>query len=121
MQRMLSGFEVMEANPEHHQMMVDGQVVLMREVDCTINLTQIVRLTGKAQNERARILQRFKVTNKVVTRPARGTRGPSKMWASIEHRQKLCVELGLTGKLQPLLDRGLGLRRDHSSEKVCRQ
>ena len=100
-------------------MMIDGQIVFMREVDYTINATQVIKLTDKTKNELDRILRCFKAMKKVVLRPARGSHGALNMWASIQHEKELCVDLGLAGKLQPLLDHGLGLRRDRSSEKVC--
>ncbi|KAI4268409.1 MAG: hypothetical protein LQ337_007857, partial [Flavoplaca oasis] len=109
--------EVVKANAEHLQMMIEGQVVLMRDVDCTINATQIIKLTGKTKDKRDQILRRLKTTKKVVLRPARGTYGAPNTWVSIQDGKELCVELGLAGKLQPLLDHGLSLRQDRSSGK----
>ena len=122
MQHVLTAFEVMKADTKHLQMMIDGQVVLMREDDCTINATQILKISGKNQWQEKYVLKTLKEREKVVFRPARGTHGPENTWVSIRCGKNLCVELGLAEKLQPLLEHGLVLQLNRSntgSRKVC--
>ena len=107
---MLTGFEVMKADPDHAQIMVDNQVVLMREDDCTINATQNLKLFKKPQGQQKRVLKSPREKHKAVIRRARGTHGP----VSIQCEKELCVKPGLAEKLQPLLDYGLALQLNKS-------
>ena len=108
---MLTDIKVMKAKVGYLQMMIDGQVILMREEDCLINATQIFKLTPLTQNQQRHKFKILKNKTKVQYFPARGTHGPNNTWIDIREGKALCVELGLEKKLQPLLDRGLGLHR----------
>lgn len=107
--------EVMKADAEHLQMMIDGQVVLMRQDDCTINATQILKISHMTENQRKNTLRRLKQRNKVVLRPAQGTHGHRNVWVSVRCGKELCVKHGLVEKLQPLLDHGLDLQQKRSN------
>jgi hypothetical protein len=122
MQDVLTGFEVMKADAIHVQMMIDGQVIRMRENDSTINATQILKLSRKSEGQQKIALRTLKERNEVVFRPAHGTQGPQNTWVSICCAEELCIENGLAKKLQPLLDHGLRLRLNRSHldiENVC--
>lgn len=122
MQQVLTGCEVMKANREHVQMMVDDQIVLMREEDCTINATQLLKLSKKTISQQRKILDILRENSKGVFRPAQGTHGRKNTWVSLQSGEELCVELGLAEKLRPLLQHGLDLQLNRSntgSEKVC--
>lgn len=106
---------------EYVEIMVDGQAVLMWEYDCSINVTQILKLTQKDRSQRDQVIKTLKKNNEVVFRPALGTRGQENTWVGIRRGKDLCVELGLAERLQPLLDHGLALqlnRSNPSQEKV---
>lgn len=103
-------------------MTVDGQVVVMWENDCSINATQILKLSQKSRSQREYMIKTLKENDEVVFRPARGTHGLENTWVSIGRGIELCVEHGLVEKLRPLLDRGSVLQLNISNprdDKVC--
>lgn len=107
---MLTGFEVVKANAECLQMMIDGQVVLMRQSDGMINATRILKLSPLSQNQRKDRLKALKDKRRYF--PARGTHGWKNTWINIREGKALCVEFGLEEKLRPLLNRGLNSDTD---------
>ena len=117
---MLTGFEI-RYGTGYFKMMVDGQAVVIGGNDCSINATQILKLTQKTRAQRDWIIKTLRENNEVVIRPAQGTRGSENTWVSIHRGKELCVEHGLVEKLQPLLDYGLALQSNRSNpshEKV---
>lgn len=118
-QLMLTGYEVTNVDAEHIAMTVDGQIVLMRKQDRTINATQILKLTHKSSDARRKKLDSLRRENEYEIRPFR--RRPN-TWISIQRGKQLCVELKLEEKLRPLLDHGFDLQGHQSNlgiEKVC--
>ena len=118
-QHMLTGHEATNVDAEHIGMTVDGQIVLMRKQDRTINATQILKLTHESPDARRKKLDRLRRENKYDIRPFR--RRPN-TWISIQRGKELCVELELEEKLRPLLDHGSDLQGHQSDlgiEKVC--
>ncbi len=93
------------------QLTTAGHVVFIREDDCSINATQILRLFEKTLGQRQHVLDSLKHTNKVVIRPAQGTRGRKNTWVSFQCAQELFMRLGLAEKLRPLLDHALELQQ----------
>ena len=117
---MLIGLEVVKANAGHLQMMVDGQVVVMRQCDWMINATQILKLSTLTLHQRRR---RLNALREVRFLPAQGTYGPKNTWVDIHEGRALCVKVGLERKLRPLLELGLNPNTDYNfigSENVDR-
>ena len=115
-------FQVKRSGAGYIEMIVDGQVVVMWEYDCSINATQILKLSQKNRSQRDYIIKTLKENNEVMFRPARGTHGLENTWVSIRRGKELCTEHGLVEKLQPLLDYGSVLQLNRSnlgSEEVC--
>ena len=108
-------FEVMRANAEHLQMMIDGQVVLVRQSDGMINATQILKLSTLTENQRRRRIKALKDKTQVHIIPAWGTFGQQNTWINIHEGKALCIELGLKEKLRPLLVRGLNSGTDYNN------
>lgn len=80
-------------------MTVDGQIVLMRKKDRTINTTRILKLTHESSDARRKKLDRLRREDAYEIRPFR--RRP-KTWISIQRGKELCAELELDQKLRPL-------------------
>ncbi|KAI9778185.1 MAG: hypothetical protein M1816_004237 [Peltula sp. TS41687] len=93
----------------------------MREDDCSINATQILKLTKRTAPQQHYVLKTLRDRNKVVFRPAEGTHGRKNTWVSFQCAKDLCVQLGLGENLQPLLSHELDLQQNRSitgSKKV---
>ena len=97
-----------EFDARHVQMIINGQLVLIRKEDGFFNATQIITLAKKNDRERRYILERLNQNTKVEVLP--GTKGVPypHSWINFEYGRILCKYLGLEQKLQPLLDYGRG-------------
>ena len=100
---MLTGYEITNVDAEHVGMTVDGQIVLVRKQDRTINATQITKLTHKGPKEQRKTLHCLRRANDYEIRPMGKTQNT---WVSIQCGKELCVKLGLEEKLRPLLYHG---------------
>ena len=112
---MLTGYEVTEDDPRHVKMTVDGQIVLVRKEDGTINATQIVKLTHESPSEQNLRLIRLRRAKDYEIRFNGRTKNT---WISSQDGKELCVELRLENKLRPLLNRASNLQRHQADTSI---
>lgn len=93
-----------DSSSDSIQMVLEGKVVCMRKLDCWLNATQILALTGKTTREQDRILGTLR---QHTTVQILSTQYPQHSWVPYQDGRFLCELLQLTDTLQPLLEYGL--------------
>ena len=86
----------------------NGHIVLLREIDASLNATQSAQVAGKDKTERKLLFRCFKAFISTERHPdVQGQRITG--WIAYKSAQAYCAELSLEGLLRPLLDFGLKL------------